>query len=207
MQIDADGKLRVLINGNQGNLTWPKDAPKKVPINQEMYPLVSFPKGMQGRVEMRGRSGIGLSLAEQDLRKKLQCKVFEAMAGGQCCAARLAFEAVQNKNPALLRTMSDHGIPINTQMSADNLLTPREAAVLSNNLPALHELLSDDGYEGGRGRRRRDTAEEAAPFPPNTISSEIDTGVVSARTFNHRVGTIGAARGGKEGNGAFITWS
>jgi hypothetical protein len=45
-----------------------------------------------------------------------------------------------------------------------------------------------------------------APFPPNTIASEINTGVVSARTFNHRIGTIGAARGGKEGNGAFIAW-
>ena len=46
-------------------------------------------------MEMRGRSGIGLSLAEQELRKELLSKVFEAMAGGQCCAARLAFEAVQ----------------------------------------------------------------------------------------------------------------
>jgi hypothetical protein len=69
----------------------------------------------------------------------------------QCCAAQLAFtyftylETVQTKRPALLRTMREYGIPINTQMSADNLRTPLEAAVLSNNLAALHELLNNDG--------------------------------------------------------------
>ena len=196
MQIDASGKLQVLINGKESTLQWPDKAATKLPINREVYPLVSFPKGMQGRVELQGRSGIGLSLAEQELRKKLQGMMFDAMACGQCCAARLAFGAVETKNPTLLRTMKEYAVPVNTQMSADNLYTPLEAAVLSNDVALVRELLADQAYKHS----------ETAPFPPNTIARELDTGVVSAHTFNHRVGPIGVARGGKQGDTAFIAW-
>jgi hypothetical protein len=185
----------VLINGKDAKLEWPKDAPsKKLPIDQEVYPVLSFPKGIHGLVQLQGRSGIGLSFAEQALRKKLQQQVFEAMAGGKVVAARLAFDAVEKGNLALLRTLAEYAPNVNAQMSADCLRTPTEAAVVSNNLGLLQELLT----------RASGSSEE--PFPPNSISEEIHTGVAAAHTFNHRVGKIGAARGGKEGNGAFIAW-
>ena len=156
---------------------------------------MSFPQGMLGRVVLKGRSGIGLSLAEQALRKKMRQQVYEALACGQVVAARLAFQAVAENSLPLLRTLREARVPLNVQQSADVLRTPAQAAVLSNNLAMLRELTN-----------LTSRAEASSPFPPNSISQEIYTGQAASYTFTHRVGKIGAARGGKEGNGAFISW-
>ena len=194
-QVDATGKLRVLINNKPATLQWPKECTTpKLPIDQDLYPLVSFPKPMQGRVSLSGRSGIGLSLAEQALRKKLRKQVYEALACGQVVASRLAFEAVAKGDLALLRLLIDATPHFNSKISADGTKTPGEAAIAANNLALVQELMVK--WSGA----------STEPFPPNSIASEIDTGQASSHTFTHRVGKIGAARGGKEGNGAFNDW-
>ena len=184
------------INGKDAKLNWPKEAPSaKLPIDQELYPFVSFPQGMLGRVVLQGWAGVGLSLAEQALRKQLCKQVYEAVACGDVVAARLPFQAVAENNMPLLRTLRDAGVPLNIQQSADIQRTPAQAAVLSNNLALLRELTNVTSY-----------VNKLDPFPSNTISQEIYTGQAASYTFTHRVGKIGAARGGKEGNGAFISW-
>ncbi len=44
-------------------------------------------------------------------------------------------------------------------------------------------------------------------IPTNTIQQENNTGSVGRNTYNHRVGKIGVARGGRQGNTALIDWS
>jgi hypothetical protein len=202
LKIDAAGKLSVLINGKVAKVDWPADEPnkKKLPIDQELYAFVSFPRGAEGRVEIKGQSGVGLSFAEQALRKKLRLQVFDAVACGEVVGTRLAFAAVQEGNVALLRTMADNHVQSNVQIGSDILRTPLEDAVLANNLAIIKELLPS--VERRHVKRSGDTG----PFPNNTIKADLDTGAPAAHTFTHRVGKIGAARGGKEGDGAFITW-
>ena len=188
----------MLVNNVEAELNWPAEVSSRtLPIDQELYPLVSFPKGMQGCAEMQARSGIGISFAEQAVRKKLRHQVFQALAKGQMVVARLSFEAVEKGNLALLRTLAESTLGVNAQVSADVPYTPVEAAVVSNNLGLVHEFITTIVHN---------QAHCAAAFPPNSIAKEIDTGTPTAHTFNHRVGKIGAARGGKEGNGAFIAW-
>ena len=61
MQIDAIGKLQVLINGKESTLQWPEKAVTKFPINWTVCPLVSFPWGLQGRVELQGKGKLPTS--------------------------------------------------------------------------------------------------------------------------------------------------
>ena len=75
--------------------------------------------------------------------------------------------------------------------SADCFSDPLEYAVITNDIKAIGIISNAPNY-GWASR------------PVNDIAERTGTGSVGHNTYTHRVGKVGVARGGKEGDSAFI---
>jgi len=110
-------------------------------------------------------------------------------------ASRELFRAVQTKNVTLAQKIFAAGSKVAdlwASRSADMKITAFHEAIMKNDLEFLKLFDNEATHPTAR-----------VPYP-NVTFKAADTGVYNRRTFRHRVAAITGARGGKEGNDAFL---
>lgn len=198
LTVNTSGQLVVRINDAVVAVDAPPPGVPPMPpvsADAEVYALVSFGDQQAAKhmeAVLHGTAGTGISFEEQARRRQYNKLVAAALARGQVFGSRLVADAVAAGDAGLLRVAVERVLQPNASLGPNNPRSPLGEAILCNILPSIRTLLCASGQQ---------------PFPPNTVAEETDTGQVSAHTFNHRVGNIGAARGGKEGTRALVAWT
>ena len=114
------------------------------------------------------------------------------------CAAKVAITAVMSSSAELLRTVIDDAahVPTIHAPRSCHVATSAYGFALESGKLDLAQLILD--YENRTEKPKRVAA-------PRCTLQQLDTGSYTNRTYGHAVSRgIGAARGGKEGNNAFV---
>ncbi|EGD75621.1 hypothetical protein PTSG_06688 [Salpingoeca rosetta] len=169
--------------------------PIAVPTTQKLYGVIVAPRDTSLALHVHGMSGYHESQASLQLLKEHWQLLQQWGACGPVVAGRLVTKTVAEEDHLLLRFLMDNGrnfLPGRApDWSADCFSNAEEWAMIGNDAKSLFLIGRAPQYGW-------------ADVPDNDIAARTGTGNVSSHTYAHRVGKVGVARGGKEGDSAFI---